>query len=69
MSKYKQLNNGEVIRLKYVQANKIKGAGLNFRCCDCGLVHKIVVLPFKTQVKLYFWRDNRATANIRRSKK
>lgn len=69
MRKYKSTRDGEAIALLYKQAYKHKGAAMNFSCCDCGLVHKIVILPLKTRAKIYFWRDNRATANIRRSKK
>ena len=66
--KFDRIEAGEPVTLKYVQALKMKGATMNFACCDCGLVHKIVFLPLKTRIKLYFWRDNRRTANHRRSK-
>jgi transcription elongation factor Elf1 len=68
MRKYKSTKNGEAITLLYKRVLKIKGTAMNFSCCDCGLTHKIVILPLKTRVKIYFWRDNRATANIRRGK-
>ena len=69
MSKFKNIVDGEPITLKYVQALKTKGANMDFACCDCGLVHNIVFIPLKTRIKLYFWRDNRRTANRRRAKK
>ncbi len=69
MSKFKQVKDGEPVTIKYVQAFKTKGAVQNFACCDCGLVHKIVYIPLKTRLKIYYWRDNRQTANHRRGKK
>lgn len=68
MSKYKQRKNGEPITLLYQQAFGQKGARMNFCCCDCGLVHQVAIVPLRTRVKLYFWRENRATANTRRRK-
>ena len=69
MSKFKDIEDGEPVTLEYVQALKTKGAAMNFACCDCGLVHRIVYIPLKTRLKIYFWRDNRRTANRRRGKK
>ena len=66
MSKFKDIKDGEPVTLEYVQALKTKGANMNFACCDCGLVHNIVYIPLKTRIKVYFWRDNRRTANHRR---
>lgn len=68
MSKFQNIQDGQTITLEYVQALKTKGATMNFACCDCGLVHTIVFIPLKTRLKLYFWRDNRRTANRRRRK-
>ncbi len=68
MAKYKQIEDGEPVTLEYVQAFKTKGAVQNFSCCDCGLVHKIVYIPLKTRLKIYYWRENRQTANHRRRK-
>ena len=68
MGIYKQVYDGDPITLKYSQAHKTKGAVHNMACCDCGLVHKIVYVPLKTRLKIYCWRDNRQTANHRRSK-
>ncbi len=67
--KFDDIKAGESVTLEYVQAFKQKGAKMNLACCDCGLVHNIVFMPLKTRIKLYFWRDNRRTANHRRSKK
>lgn len=69
MSKFKDIKNGEPVILKYVQAFKTKAASMNFACCDCGLVHRIVYVPLKTRLKIYYWRDNHRTANRRRKKK
>ncbi len=66
MAKFKDIKDGEPVVLEYVQAFKTKGAIMNFACCDCGLVHRIVYIPLKTRLKIYFWRDNRRTANRRR---
>ena len=68
MSKFTNINDGEPITLKYRQAQGLKGANMNFACCDCSLVHNVVIMPLKTRVKLYFWRDNRRTVNRRRRK-
>lgn len=69
MSRFKSLKDGEPVTIPYRQALKTKGIKMNFCCCDCGLVHNIVVIPMKTRAKIYFWRDNRRTANARRGKK
>ncbi len=68
MSKFKDIKNGEPVVLEYMQAQNQKGATMNFCCCDCGLVHNVVYMPLKTRIKIYFWRDNRRTANRRRRK-
>ncbi len=69
MSKFKQIEEDIPITIKYKQALKQKGAYLHFACCDCGLVHDIVMMPLKTRIKMWFWRDNKATANVRRGNK
>ncbi len=68
MSKFEDIKDGEPVTINYRQAFKQKGATMNFACCDCGLVHNIVYMPLKTRIKIYFWRDNRRTANRRRRK-
>lgn len=67
--KFEDIKDGEPVTLLYRQALNTKGAYMNFCCCDCGLVHNIVFIPLKTRMKLYFWRDNRRSANRRRRKK
>ena len=68
MNKFQDIKDGEPVTLLYRQAQNCKGANMNFACCDCGLVHNIVFMPLKTRLKIYFWRDNRRTANRRRKK-
>lgn len=67
--KYKKVKKGEPITILYQQAFKKKGASLNFSCCDCGLVHGFFIIPYKTRLKMFVWRDNKRTANHRRLKK
>jgi len=43
--------------------------GYRMACCDCGLVHIMEFRPInKSRIKMRGWRDNRATAAIRRHK-
>lgn len=69
MSKYKQIEEMVPVTLKKFQHRGIKWVRLNFACCDCGLVHGILIEPRSKKVRLWFSRDNRRTANLRRSKK
>ena len=39
------------------------------RCCDCGLVHDIEFRISKGKISFRAWRDNRATAAVRRHMK
>ena len=34
MAKFKDIKDGELVTLEYVQALKTKGAAMNFACCD-----------------------------------
>ncbi len=68
MSTFVDIKAGKPVILEYIQSNKTKAGVMNFCCCDCGLVHNIVFIPLKTRLKVYFYRDNRRTANHRRSK-
>ncbi len=47
--------------------------GYKLGCCDCGLVHRInfKLVPYGSGKKIKFqaWRDERATAAVRREKK
>ena len=74
MSKEKDLSRLKVIKLKNGE-----GLDLNFKeddvfsltCCDCGLVHGIemVVAKNRKSLTLYFYRNDRRTAQIRRQGK
>jgi len=66
--KYESIKNGKAVTILYQQSKKTKGGTMNFSCCDCGLVHNIVIVPLKTRLKLYFWRDNKLTKNRREVK-
>lgn len=41
--------------------------GYKMACCDCGLVHKINFRVFKGRAQFAVFRDNRATAAVRRA--
>lgn len=64
-TKYPIKENGEWIR-------PIR-RGYKMRCCDCGLVHRLdfKLIPYGSGKKIMFraFRDNRATAAVRRSRK
>ncbi len=45
------------------------GYGMNFVCCDCGLVHRMFLKPAgRGWMNFMCKRDNRATAGRRRAK-
>lgn len=65
MSKYKKISNGEILRFPE------EGSIFNLACCDCGLVHKMVVKNVtegkdKGMIDMIMIRDNRRTGQIRR---
>ena len=68
MSNFKLVQEDVPVVLKYRLVKGRKVANMNMACCDCGLVHNIAYVPLKTRLKVYFWRDNRRTANHRRGK-
>lgn len=43
--------------------------GYKLACCDCGLVHKLDFRVHKRRIQFRAYRDNRATAMIRRWRK
>ena len=65
--KYESIKNGKAVTIFYQQSLKTKGGVINLACCNCGLVHNIVIIPLKTRLKLYFWRDNKLTKNRRKT--
>ena len=58
-SKYKQFKDHQEIEVQ-------PGIGLNFACCDCGLVHDLQIKVENGKVFVSFTRDNRATGALRR---
>lgn len=40
--------------------------GYKLRCCDCGLVHRMDFRISRKRIQFRVFRDNRATAAIRR---
>lgn len=43
--------------------------GYKQSCCDCGLVHKMDFRIYRGRAQFRAYRDNRATALVRRHKK
>lgn len=43
--------------------------GYKLACCDCGLVHRMDFRTYAKRVQFRVYRDNRATAAIRRGMK
>lgn len=64
-----EIEDVSMIHKKSKKKIKLRGVDMNLKCCDCGLVHNIMMLPSKTKVKLVFFRDNRKTAAQRRGKR
>lgn len=42
--------------------------GYKLACCDCGLVHRMQFRVHRGRIQFKAWRDNRATAAMRRAK-
>lgn len=60
------------VTVTHVERNKkiiLKAGEWNFKCCDCDLVHNVIMYPSKTKIKVIMKRDNRATSQLRRFKK
>lgn len=55
--KYVQVHDGEWLPL--VRREFIK-------CCDCGLVHEVIVRTHRGKLQVQYVRDNRKTAQGRR---
>jgi hypothetical protein len=62
--RYKQVHEGGRVVPKM--------SGYKMACCDCGLVHRMKFEVFKHarghKVAFRAWRDERATAGVRRGK-
>jgi len=60
-TKYTKLNEGEGLHIS-------TDITYNQACCDCGLVHKLQFFPTEKGLDMAAWRDERATAQLRRHK-
>jgi len=63
-SKYLKLKDGDGF-----EVSSKDGGVLYFSCCDCGLVHRLVVEPVNLKIKIiraHLFRENRRTAAVRR---
>jgi hypothetical protein len=61
MAKYIQIVDGEGFTVP-------KGEKWRFACCDCGLVHDVVLVPGRKEIGMAVRRNNRATAQRRKPK-
>lgn len=61
--RYEHVYDGEPVEVLY------KEDPLKWACCDCGLVHYFEYYLEGNTLKIYSWRENRATAALRRHKK
>ena len=62
--RYKQLKNGDGFEIGE------SGGVINIACCDCGLVHNIIVATKKNgNINFTIMRDNRRTGQKRRHNK
>ncbi len=61
----------KTVHVKDMTLYKIRsGYGMNFICCDCGLVHRMWLKPAgRGWVEFMCMRDNQATVARRRAKK
>lgn len=57
--KRKQVKDGEFVPLAPIQ---------KWACCDCGLVHVVVLRLSGKRLGLQFWRDQRATDTLRKKR-
>jgi hypothetical protein len=64
--RYRRLWDGDTVPLTRIPRT---GWALKFACCDCALVHRVLVQKQGVEMTLTTWRDKRATAAKRRSKK
>lgn len=60
---YPQVHDGEKVEVKW------RVHDFKMCCCDCGLVHRLRFRVKPGTVIMRGWRDNRATAQIRRKLK
>ena len=71
MSDYIEVTDDGEVTLPIVKScvKGINGAGFYFACCDCGLIHRVILIPINGNIKMYMKRDKRRTTNHRRRKK
>jgi len=62
MTKYIQRDDGEGWSVKPGQVFKLA-------CCDCGLVHRVVIVVENGEIGIAAERDNRATGQRRRKRR
>lgn len=62
-TRYDPVYDGESVDVKY------KEDPLLWACCDCGLVHHFEYYVDGDILTIHNWRENRATAALRRYKK
>ena len=60
MKLYPDIGAGEGIAIAWETED------LKFACCDCNLVHRLIFRVEGDKVIVSGWRDNRATAQLRR---
>ena len=63
--RYHQANDGEPIKVARVDKSEW---ALKLACCDCGLVHKVLIEHAGVELTMRAWRDPRATAAKRRKR-
>lgn len=61
-SKYERLADGAGVEVTH-------GKMFKLACCDCGLVHKVVIVADGKKIGVALARDKRATAAMRRGRK
>lgn len=57
---YPDYRAGEKVTIRFKQED------FNMACCDCNLVHKLRFTVKGNTLIMQVWRDNRATAQLRR---
>lgn len=62
MKKYPPIKPGQRVKIPWRKED------YKMACCDCGLVHRLrfKVLNNSQEIVMQAWRDNRATAQLRR---
>jgi len=62
MKKYPPIEPGQRVKIPWRKED------YKMACCDCGLVHRLrfKVLSNSQEIVMQAWRDNRATAQLRR---